>query len=128
MPKNGPNFIHFNFLQYKNERYYSPIMFAISICMNEILYDIRKCIFISFNPVFLPSPPPSSCVEVLLAAGAAVDLAAAGGQTPLFLACEAGRLDCVRLLLTTGADRSCTAAVSLLHRTWPLIVHVRHEI
>ena len=58
--------------------------------------------------------PPCSCVEVLLAAGAAVDTAAAGGQTPLFLACEAGRLDCVRILLTAGADRARTTTVSLL--------------
>lgn len=50
-------------------------------------------------------------MEVLLAAGAAVDAPAAGGQTPLLLACEAGRLDCVRVLLTAGADRSRTTEV-----------------
>lgn len=61
------------------------------------------------------SPSPSG-VEVLLAAGAAVDFAAAGGQTPLFLACEAGRLDCVQVLLNAGADRSRTTTVSLCHR------------
>lgn len=63
-----------------------------------------------------------SCVEVLLTAGAAVDVSASGGQTSLFLACESGRLDCVRVLLSAGADRSCTATVSLLcewlHMYW----------
>lgn len=55
--------------------------------------------------------PSSSCVQVLLAAGAAVDAPTADGQTPLFLACEAGRLDCVRVLLAAGADRSRTTEV-----------------
>lgn len=55
-----------------------------------------------------------SCVEVLLTAGAAVDVATRGGHTSLFLACESGSLDCVRVLLSAGADPSCTAAVSLL--------------
>ncbi|KAA8590380.1 hypothetical protein FQN60_014314 [Etheostoma spectabile] len=59
------------------------------------------------------------CVEVLLSAGAAVDSAAAGGQTSLFLACEAGSLDCVRVLLSAGADRSCTTTdgCTALHAT-----------
>lgn len=56
-----------------------------------------------------------SCVEVLLAAGAAVDMAAGAGQTPLFLASGEGRMDCVQMLLSAGADRSSTTAVSLLH-------------
>lgn len=63
-------------------------------------------------------PPPSSCVELLLAAGAAVDAVAAGGQTPLFLACETGRLDCARVLLGGGADRSLTTAVRWNVRRW----------
>lgn len=65
-----------------------------------------------FVYVFLTLLPPFSCVEALLAAGAAVDLSAEGGQTSLFLACEAGRLDCVRVLLSAGADRSRTTTVS----------------
>lgn len=67
-----------------------------------------------FDHVCLSLPPPCSCVEALLAAGAAVDAAAAGGHTPLFLACEAGGLDCVRVLLTAGADRSLATTVRLL--------------
>lgn len=63
--------------------------------------------------MFLTLLPPFSCVEALLAAGAAVDSSAEGGQTSLFLACEAGRLDCVRVLLSAGADRSRTTTVSL---------------
>lgn len=63
--------------------------------------------------VLLTPLRPSSCVETLLAAGAAVDMVAAGGQTPLFLACEAGRLDCTQALLNAGADRWLTTAVSL---------------
>uniref|UniRef100_A0A3Q1ETH7 Cortactin-binding protein 2 n=1 Tax=Acanthochromis polyacanthus TaxID=80966 RepID=A0A3Q1ETH7_9TELE len=48
-------------------------------------------------------------------AGAVVNSVAAGGQTSLFLACEAGRMDCAQVLLSAGADRSlittdgCTA-------------------
>lgn len=65
--------------------------------------------------VATPHPSPlSSCVEVLLSAGAAVDCAAAGGQTSLSLACEAGGLDCVRILLSAGADRSLATTVGLL--------------
>lgn len=60
---------------------------------------------------FLSLLPSSSCVEALLAAGAAADATTANGQTPLLLACEAGRLDCVRVLLTAGADRSRTTEV-----------------
>lgn len=68
-----------------------------------------------FDHVCLSLPPPCSCVEALLAAGAAVDAAAAaGGHTPLLLACEAGGLDCVRVLLTAGADRSLATTVRLL--------------
>ncbi|KAF7651194.1 hypothetical protein LDENG_00114400 [Lucifuga dentata] len=35
---------------------------------------------------------------------------AAGGHTPLFLASEAGMLDCVRVLLSSGAERLCSSA------------------
>lgn len=59
-------------------------------------------------------PPPSSCVEALLAAGAALDAAADGGQTALFLASGAGRKYCVHILLRAGADRSCIATVYIL--------------
>ena len=78
-----------------------------------------------YEMCFLRLLPPSSCVEVLLAAGAAVDSAAAGGQTSLFLACEAGRLDCVRVLLSAGADRSRTTTVRPPRHTgyWPYIYH-----
>ncbi|KAM4734099.1 cortactin-binding protein 2 isoform 3-T3 [Anableps anableps] len=50
----------------------------------------------------------SSCVEVLLASSATVDSVANQGQTSLFLACEAGRLDCAQALLNAGANRSLT--------------------
>ncbi|XP_059190607.1 cortactin-binding protein 2 [Centropristis striata] len=67
-----------------------------------------------FTPLhFAAAHGHSSCVEELLSAGAAVDsaaAAAAGGQTSLFLSCEAGRLDCVRVLLNARADRSHTTA------------------
>uniref|UniRef100_A0A3P8T2A8 Cortactin-binding protein 2 n=1 Tax=Amphiprion percula TaxID=161767 RepID=A0A3P8T2A8_AMPPE len=43
-------------------------------------------------------------------AGAVVNSVAAGGQTSLFLACEAGRMDCAQVLLSAGADRSLTTA------------------
>lgn len=71
--------------------------------------------------------PPSSCVEVLLSAGAAVDSAAAGGQTSLYLACEAGRLDCVRVLLSAGADRSHTTTVRVLSRAGHLPHGFKHQ-
>ena len=63
-----------------------------------------------------------------------MDAAAAGGQTPLFLACETGRLDCVRVLLGAGADRSRTTAVSPLRHPqhhwvfWPVHLQVLQEI
>lgn len=79
----------------------------------SVHFDVYICIY-----AFPVWPPPSSCVEVLLAAGAAVDLTAAGGQTPLFLACEAGKPDCARVLLSAGADRSRTTAVSLLFKVF----------
>lgn len=64
-------------------------------------------------------------MDVLLAAGAAVDVAAPGGQTPLLLACEAGALDCVRLLLSAGADRSLATTVRARRRSligcWVLV-------
>jgi len=43
-------------------------------------------------------------VQALLAAGAPVDSASAGGDTPLMRATSKGRLEVVRLLLTAGAD------------------------
>ncbi|KAF1386419.1 hypothetical protein PFLUV_G00094630 [Perca fluviatilis] len=73
-----------------------------------------------FTPLhFAAAHGHSSCVEVLLSAGAAVDSAAAGGLTSLFLACEAGVLDCVRVLLRAGADRSRTTTdgCTALHAT-----------
>uniref|UniRef100_A0A3B3UJ44 Cortactin-binding protein 2 n=1 Tax=Poecilia latipinna TaxID=48699 RepID=A0A3B3UJ44_9TELE len=62
------------------------------------------------------------CVKLLLSAGLPADIldgngftplhfaAAHGhaGQTPLFLACEAGSLNCAQALLTAGANRSLT--------------------
>lgn len=63
-------------------------------------------------------PHLCSCVEVLLAAGAAVDSVAVGGPTSLFLACEAGKSDVARTLLNAGADRSLTTAVSLCLALW----------
>lgn len=84
------------------------------MCVNFHVY-IYIYVLVSTFPVW---PPPSSCVEVLLAAGAAVDVTAAGGQTPLFLACEAGKPDCARVLLSAGADRSRSTAVSLLVWIW----------
>ncbi|MEQ2192397.1 hypothetical protein XENOCAPTIV_011088 [Xenoophorus captivus] len=53
------------------------------------------------------------CVEVLLESRAAVDSVAAEGQTSLFLACEAGRLDCAQALLNAGANRSLTTTECL---------------
>ena len=43
--------------------------------------------------------------QLLLGAGAAVDLARTTGATPLFVACWKGRTDCVQLLSSYGASR-----------------------
>lgn len=47
-----------------------------------------------------------------MSGGADVDHGAVGGQTPLFVASGAGRLDCTRALLNAGADRSRSTTVS----------------
>ncbi|XP_063783291.1 cortactin-binding protein 2 [Pseudophryne corroboree] len=47
----------------------------------------------------------SKCVEALLAHHADINFAA-GGQTPLYLACKNGNYETVKLLLDSGADRS----------------------
>jgi ankyrin repeat protein len=53
----------------------------------------------------------AGCIEVLLRAGAPVDLPTAGKRfTPLHLAAMYGHDDCVRLLLAAGADRSARDA------------------
>jgi len=46
----------------------------------------------------------AEAVKTLLAAGAPVNDASAGGETPLMRATSRGRLDVVRLLLEAGAD------------------------
>src|SRR5215207_3892277 len=46
----------------------------------------------------------AEAVKTLLAAGAEVNEASAGGETPLMRATSRGRLDVVRLLLDAGAD------------------------
>ena len=38
--------------------------------------------------------------------GASIDSATPGGGTPLFVSCEAGHVECVKLLLARGADTS----------------------
>lgn len=95
-------------------------MHAASLCVTCGQYSSpvrytkpRKERFSELSSLWRSSLPPSSCVEELLAAGAAVDSVAADGQTSLFVACEAGWLDCARALLDAGADRSLTTTVRL---------------
>jgi hypothetical protein len=57
-------------------------------------------------------------VELLLSFGAAPDLAAADGRTPLFASSKYGKASCVRLLLTAAAD----ADVPMDDGTTPLAV------
>ena len=45
------------------------------------------------------------CAQLLLGAGAAVDLAMNIGATPLFVACQEGHVECVQLLSSHGASR-----------------------
>lgn len=42
-----------------------------------------------------------------------VNHAAEKGETPLHLACRNGNIECVKLLLEAGADRSANTSVSL---------------
>jgi ankyrin repeat protein len=49
--------------------------------------------------------------QLLLAAGAAVDLREKFGHTPLHFASDRGNLELVRMLLDAGADVSCTEHV-----------------
>ena len=51
-----------------------------------------------------------SCLKVLLAAGAAVNSEMAGAVTALYLACQMGFLEAVRVLTSHGAD--CTKVSS----------------
>ena len=60
------------------------------------------------------------CVEALLAAGAALDVADEEGKTALMLACEADRRECVGALIAAGAaldavDHSGRTAVEIAH-------------
>lgn len=52
------------------------------------------------------------CVELLIAYDANINHAAAGGQTPLYLACKNGNKECIKLLLEAGTDRSVKTRVS----------------
>ena len=54
-----------------------------------------------------------SCVKVLIQFGAEVDLQDSKGQTPLYLALEAGHTDCVQLLLKTHPSLSLLTTVRL---------------
>lgn len=52
------------------------------------------------------------CIELLTAYDANINHAAAGGQTPLYLACKNGNKECIKLLLEAGTDRSIKTRVS----------------
>lgn len=52
------------------------------------------------------------CVQALLGRGAEVERECVGGQTALILASEHGSVECVRVLLAAGANRSHVTAVS----------------
>lgn len=56
--------------------------------------------------------PVCRCIELLTAYDANIHHAAAGGQTPLYLACKNGSKECIKLLLEAGADRSMKTGVS----------------
>lgn len=52
------------------------------------------------------------CVRALIQCGGDVEREDSRGRTPLFLACEQGHVECVKLLLDAGADRSHVTTVS----------------
>lgn len=54
------------------------------------------------------------CIELLTAYNANINHSAAGGQTPLYLACKNGNKECIKLLLEAGTDRSIKTRVSTL--------------
>lgn len=56
------------------------------------------------------------CAELLIMYHANVNHAAERGETPLYLACENGNDQCVKLLLEAGANRSARTCVSFKAR------------
>lgn len=69
--------------------------------------------------------PVCRCIELLTAYDANINHTAAGGQTPLYLACKNGNKDCIKLLLEAGADQSIKTRVSthLGEFTMTFVIH-----
>lgn len=65
------------------------------------------------------------CIELLTAYDANINHAAAGGQTPLYLACKNGNKECIKLLLEAGADRSIKTRVST--HLGEFVIHIVSE-
>lgn len=56
-------------------------------------------------------------MKALVKCGADLEKECSQGRTPLYLACEQGHLECVKVLLDAGADRSHVTTVSFQFRT-----------
>lgn len=69
------------------------------------------------------------CIELLTAYNANINHSAAGGQTPLYLACKTGNKECIKLLLEAGTDRSIKTRVSthLGQRSLTYVIYIVSE-
>ncbi len=57
------------------------------------------------------------CVRALVKCGVDLERECSQGRTPLYLACEQGHVECVKVLLDAGADCSHVTSVSCQIRT-----------